>query len=113
MDDADGNYAYAFAGVGYAVGGANAWNPAGWIILGTMIVATGAAVYYSRTNAYHKNKKQNIDPYARPGQKKQGRELKNKNRQKSNFRPKHSPKKPKKHTPGRDHRKYSKNKKKK
>ena len=50
----------------------------------------------------------NSDPYARPGQKKQGRELKNKARSrfttKSKFR--RGPKPPKHHTPGREHRKY-------
>lgn len=48
------------------------------------------------------------DPYARPNQKKQGRELKNKARArfttKSKFRSGLKP--PKHHTPGRGHRKY-------
>lgn len=50
----------------------------------------------------------NPDPYARSGQKKQGRELKNKARAKftvkSKFR--RGPKPPKHHTPGREHRKF-------
>ena len=51
------------------------------------------------------------DPYKREGQKKQGRENKNKSRKKENFRPRNNrrdgkPAKPKHHTPGRDHRKF-------
>ncbi|MFA9464486.1 MAG: hypothetical protein ACERKN_09370 [Velocimicrobium sp.] len=46
------------------------------------------------------------DPYARESQKKQGRERKNKAREKDNWKPKSNPKPPKKHTPGREHRKY-------
>ena len=50
----------------------------------------------------------NADPYGRSGQKKQGRELKNKARerftQQVKFRGGRKP--PKKHTPGRGHRKY-------
>ena len=48
------------------------------------------------------------DPYARPGQKKQGRELKSKAREKFKNKCKYrgGRKPPKKHTPGRDHRKY-------
>ena len=49
----------------------------------------------------------NTDPYARPGQKKQGRELKNKGRkrftQEIKYRGGRKP--PKKHTPGKGHRK--------
>jgi RHS repeat-associated protein len=52
----------------------------------------------------------NPDPYARPGQKQQGREKKNKNRKKEDFKPNPNKKqKPQpKHTPGKDHRKYFK-----
>ncbi|MBQ8416521.1 MAG: RHS repeat-associated core domain-containing protein [Clostridia bacterium] len=51
------------------------------------------------------------DPYARPGQKRQGRELKGKGRRNPNFEPRNNrrdnrPAKPKKHTPGRDHKKH-------
>lgn len=52
----------------------------------------------------------NPDPYKRPGQKKQGREKKNKSRKKPNWEPRNGtrrPKKPKSHTPGKDHRKYN------
>ena len=53
--------------------------------------------------------KQNPDPYARPGQKKQNREVKEKKRKKDNFKSRSGKRRiepPKKHTPGRDHRKY-------
>lgn len=50
--------------------------------------------------------KNDPDPYARPGQKKQGRERKNKARKKDNWKPRSKPKVPKKHTPGRDHQKW-------
>lgn len=57
-----------------------------------------------------KSKQKNPDPYARPGQKKQGRELKNKARTKANFKQRNGkrrgPQPLKHHTPGRDHRKY-------
>ncbi|MBR5947261.1 MAG: hypothetical protein IKZ82_01270 [Clostridia bacterium] len=55
-----------------------------------------------------KTKNPDPDPNARPGQKKQGRELKNKARKSPKWTPrKPTPKPPKHHTPGRDHRKYS------
>lgn len=52
------------------------------------------------------------DPYRRPNQKKQGRENKNKARGGSNWSPRNNkrngkPSYPRKHTPGKDHRKYS------
>ncbi len=51
------------------------------------------------------------DPYRRPGQKKQGKSLKNKARKSGNWTPRNNkrdgkPAKPKPHTPNRDHRKY-------
>ena len=46
------------------------------------------------------------DPYKRPGQKKQGRELKTKARKDERWKPKKKPRPLKHHTPGRDHRKY-------
>jgi len=48
------------------------------------------------------------DPYARPGQKKQGREVKEKKKAKDweSRNNKRSPEPPKKHTPGKDHKKY-------
>ena len=48
----------------------------------------------------------NPDPYARPGQKKQGRELKNKARKRKNWDPKKPPRPPKHHTPKPEHQKY-------
>ncbi|MDL2328052.1 RHS repeat-associated core domain-containing protein [Ruminococcaceae bacterium OttesenSCG-928-A11] len=53
-------------------------------------------------------KKQNPDPFARPGQKKQGLENKSKARKKDDWvsrSGKRRPTEPKSHTPGRDHRK--------
>ena len=52
----------------------------------------------SRTN--------DADPFARPGQKKQGRERKSKARSKEGWKPRSNPKPLKKHTPGKAHRKY-------
>jgi hypothetical protein len=48
------------------------------------------------------------DPYARPGQKEQGRELKEKKKDSDDWvqNPNKRPQIPKKHTPSRDHRKY-------
>ena len=62
---------------------------------------------YSNINLYN-IMMSSSDPYGRPGQKKQGRELKNKARerftQQVKFRGGRKP--PKKHTPGRGHKKY-------
>lgn len=55
-------------------------------------------------------RKYDPDPYARLGQKKQEREKKSKSREKDNFESrsnKRSPNEPKRHTPGKDHQKYS------
>lgn len=48
------------------------------------------------------------DPYARPGQKKQGRESKEKKKESDDWKgnPNKKPPLPKQHTPGKDHRKY-------
>ena len=70
-------------------------------------VAYGGIVFYATAatvEQYASNSKDKVDPYARPGQKKQGRERKNKARRKDTWKPKSKPKKPKKHTPGKDHR---------
>ena len=58
---------------------------------------------------YLNEKTNDPDPYARPGQKKQNRERKNKARKKKGWKqnPNKKPAPPKKHTPGRDHRKYN------
>ena len=88
--------------------------PIGDIIYGAgiviLVVVAVAAVSYSQSKSKEKSKEE-TDPYARPGQKKQGRENKNKSRQKGNFTPRNNrrdqqPAPPKKHTPGRDHRKF-------
>ena len=109
MCDLDGFWAFAIAGGGYlatagTIGVANAWNPVGWVIVGTVAIVTvtmvGVIVY---TSTVRKNEP---DPYARPGQKKQGRERKNKARKNKNWKPRSKPKPPKKHTPNRNHRKY-------
>jgi len=52
------------------------------------------------------------NPYGRAGEKDQNRENRNKNRTKKNFKPRNNrrdgkPRPPKRHTPGRDHRKYT------
>ena len=55
--------------------------------------------------------KDEVDPFRSPGQKEQGREKKNKARQKDGFENRSNqrrpPPPPKKHTPGREHQKYS------
>lgn len=56
------------------------------------------------TITFSKNK-EDPDPYGRAGQKKQGRERKNKARQHDNWKPKSKPRPLKKHKPARDHRK--------
>ena len=58
----------------------------------------------------YERSKEETDPYRRPGQKKQGRENKNKARRHDDWQPRNNrrdgkPRAPKKHTPGRDHRK--------
>ena len=54
--------------------------------------------------------KEEVDPYRRPGQKKQRGELKNKSRRNDDFvdrsNKRHGRSTPKKHTPGRDHKKH-------
>ncbi len=79
-----------------AIATAPEWVPL--VIAGTAAVATAVVAVAKRVN----------DPFARPGQKKQGRENKEKKKENNNWKPNPN-KKPaplKKHTPGRDHRKY-------
>ena len=113
MYDPNGYCTIALAGGGYlatagTAGVVNVWNPVGWVILGTLAVTTvvivGFEIYDSIKSA---SKSSEADPYARPGQKKQGRERKNKARKNDNWKPRSNPKPPKKHTPGREHRKYN------
>lgn len=63
---------------------------------------------YKFENVYYYQLVNTQDPYARPGQKKQGRELKNKARARFTTRIKFrgGRKPPKHHTPGKEHRKY-------
>ena len=87
--------------------GLGAITPVGWIVIGTVVVTSAVVigVQYAKSKSKGKSKEE-VDPYARPGQKKQGRERKTKARQGKNWIPKSNPKPPVKHTPGRDHRKY-------
>lgn len=95
-------------GASWSIGGANFWNPIGWTILGVASVATVGIVGYKIYKAA--KKKAGQDPYARPNQKKQGRERKNKSRSSDDWNDRgnkrNGPPKPKKHTPGNEHRKY-------
>ena len=91
--DDDGYFALHLLG-GAAV--ANSWNPVGWVL--AVAVAVVAVVLFAKST--------NPDPYARPGQKKQGRERKSKARKRDDWKPRSNPRPPKKHTPGRGHRKY-------
>ena len=94
--------------------------------IGDIVFATGVLLfavgiicsidtYENAGITYYSTNKTNIsdpDPYARPNQKKQGRENKNKNRKKRNFTSRNNrrdgkPAPPKRHTPGHDHQKFS------
>ncbi len=83
-------------------------TPVGWAVIGVTVVATAAVAIGVKVydSVKHDSTSSNPDPYARPGQKKQGRERKNKSRKSKDWKPRSNPKPPKKHTPGRDHRKY-------
>ena len=74
------------------------------VTAGTVAVTSYAAATIIESNIIYAKSK--ADPYARPGQKKQGRERKNKARNKPDWKEKTKPRPPKKHTPGREHRKY-------
>ena len=97
---------FALKGLGKSVllSLASSITPAGWVVIGVVVV--GGVIYAKTKN------KDDVDPYASAGQKKQGREVKSKSRQKSNFNPRNNkrdkkPAKPKKHTPSRKgHTKY-------
>ena len=80
--------------IGAALATMPQWVP--WVV--TAVVTVGGLI---QAASYEP------DPYARPNQKKQGREVKEKKR-KTNWKPNpnKTPAPPKKHTPGRDHRKY-------
>ena len=109
--DPDGYWALALAGGGYLAsagifGVSNSWNPVGWIVLGAVAVTTVVVVGINIYDSVKASSNGNSDPYARPGQKKQGRERKNKARKSKDWEPRSNAKPPKKHTPGREHRKY-------
>ena len=100
----------SLSGVGTAMMTAlGAITPVGWIIIGTVAVTSiaVAGIVYAKGRS-----KEDVDPYARPGQKKQGRENKNKSRQNENFKSRNNkrngkPAEPKHHTPGKVHQKYN------
>lgn len=92
------------------VAGLSAVAPVAIAVATTVVVVVGvsAAIKYAKSKSNEKSK-EDVDPYARPGQKKQGREKKNKNRRNDNFEDrsnKRTKKPPKHHTPGKDHQKY-------
>ena len=110
MYDPDGYWTQALFEGGYlaavTLGATNAWNLVGLVILGvlavTALIIVGVSIYDHVKSASDNSEP---DPYARPGQKKQGRERKNKARKSKDWKPRSNPKPPKKHTPGRGHRK--------
>ncbi len=74
----------------------------------TAISVAAESVSYSKAKAQAKYVP---NPYASPGQKKQGRENKNKNRKKPNYEPRNNrrdakPARLKHHTPMKDHQKF-------
>ena len=113
MYDPSGCLAEVLTGASYTAAlvfaGANAWNVVGQVVLVGMVVVT---IVIAGLIVYEKVKSNNNpDPYGRAGQKKQGRELKQKSRKNKDFKPRNNkrdgkPAKPKKHTPGKNHRKY-------
>ena len=76
------------------------------------IVSNSAESNLSDISVSELRSKDEVDPYRRPGQKKQGDSLKNESRRKDSFKDmsnkRHGRAKPKKHTPGRDHNKHGK-----
>ena len=58
MNSADptGHVALAFAGTAYAIAGANAWNPVGWIIAGVATVIIIVVAYSDHTKNKTKTK---------------------------------------------------------
>lgn len=76
------------------------------------MIGTIAVVGVISIGIKYAKSKEEVDPYARPGQKKQGRENKNKSRRDDNFESRNNrrnkkPAKPKRHTPSRKgHTKY-------
>ena len=78
----------------------------------TAMAAGGIMAGESLAVGIIKQSTRDADPYRRPDQKKQGRELKSKARTKDSFKSRNNrrdgmPARPKHHTPGNDHKKYS------
>ena len=82
-------------------------------VAGASMVISAASVYFAKKTKG--NSSYDPDPYKRPDQKKQGREGKNKNREKENYKPRNNrrdnkPAKPKHHTPAKEHQKFPQSK---
>ncbi|WP_291570385.1 hypothetical protein [Clostridium sp. UBA4548] len=123
-EDSDGDFwGFALAGGGalgasWSLGGANFWNPVGWVVLGVATVATigygGYEYYKSKQNKIsysNKNDSQTVNsPIGSANRKQQGREVNEKKRKNKNFESrsnKNSNRGMKKHTPSRKgHKKY-------
>ena len=67
--------------------GLSAITPSGWAVIGATVIvgAITVGIKYARIKSQIKSK-QEVDPYARSGQKKRSREIKNKSRRNSNFK---------------------------
>lgn len=109
-----GMLAYIGSAESLLLAGLGSIAPFGWAAIGVVtlgIIALDENVFGNEINtisysASKSKEKDDVDPYARAGQKKQGREVKSKSRQKENFNPRNNkrdkkPAKPKKHTPSR------------
>jgi uncharacterized protein RhaS with RHS repeats len=75
------------------------------VIPTAIVIAAGVLVYEGCELANDYFERSKFDPNSRPGQKKQGRELKEKKKDKD-WNPRNPPRPPKSHTPGKTHRKY-------
>ena len=99
--------------VSAVVTGVSVLAPVVIIVVTTVIVTVGVSktIKYAKSKTKKKSK-ETVDPYARPNQKKQQRETKNKSRRSDNFKSRNNrrdnkPAKPKSHTPSRKgHTKY-------
>ena len=95
-----------------SLGCANIWNPIGWAVLGVTAIVAGIVLINNIIEVTAEETGQfqtyDPDPYKRPGQKKQGRENKEKKKRSGSWEGnKNKRQKPlPKHTPGREHRKY-------
>jgi len=99
--------------IGAGVGVVSIAKAAGLATLTTAAIVTTAVavkdiIAFARKRLTKSKKKSKVDPYARPGQKKQYRERKEKKRGKGDWKPRKPPKPPKKHTPSKKHRKKQK-----